>query len=101
MTICKQCQLKLPGKVRHDSPADCISALRGRLTIQHSALLHARREHAKKLTRERLSGRVETLETQLEHLQRQVRALEETRGRALARANFAVGQVANARRLAS
>ena len=93
---CPRCESILPGNVTHDTEADCISALRGRLTIKESALTEARLRYQRK--RDSVASRVERLEQQLEITETKIRAVEDTCARALARAHFAVGQLGTVRR---
>lgn len=93
---CAICKLKLPGNARHNSAGDCIAALRGRLTVKESALIEARRVASRR--RDSTSVRVEQLEVSMEQIQSRFRAVEETCGKSLQRAHFAVGQVARGHR---
>lgn len=92
---CKRCDLRLPGQVQHDTEAECISALQGRLTIKESALAESRYKYQRR--RDSASVRIEWLEGQLEIVNGKLKELEDACSRALARSDFAVRQVSGAR----
>lgn len=90
--ICRTCGIRLPGHVTHSEPSDCISALRGRLTIRESALTEARRVSSRR--RDSISDRVEALEAQLETMAGRMAKFDDVCQRALQRSHFAVQQTA-------
>jgi len=107
--ICPRCRIDLPGRVTHDTPEECIAALRGRLDRTESELSESRRREdnlanrvdAWKLKAKvaaprnegNLSTRLEKAENRAAYSAKKLKELEERIVQAEQRANFAVSQV--------
>lgn len=107
---CRRCRINLPEHLTHDTPEECVSALRGRLDIKQSELHEAKRRADNLAARvdawkikaktkapskdDPMSSRMDRVENRCKYSAEKIRDIEARLEKAEQRAAFAVNQVA-------